>query len=84
MSSLDESRHSTFHDLTIPDCPRCRQPVRVSEVQLQDLPVSRGIQVLALSRVRFRVGDDRGSNRLGRHYRCLLLRPTASGSNSSS
>jgi transposase-like protein len=44
MHWLDESRHTASHDQTMPNCPRCRQPVRVSEVQLQHPPVSRGIQ----------------------------------------
>ena len=44
MPSLDESRHSSSHGLAIPECPRCHRPVGVSEVKLQELPVSRGIQ----------------------------------------
>ena len=58
MPWLDRSDRSSSHAVAIPDCPRCYKTVSVSEVKLQGLPVPQGIQDLALSSVRFCVGDD--------------------------
>jgi hypothetical protein len=44
MPSLDVSDRSSSHGVAIPECPRCHKPVSVSEVKLNELPVSRGIQ----------------------------------------
>jgi hypothetical protein len=62
MPSLDESHRPSSHGIAIPKCALCRQPGSVREPSAPRSFHFPRHPVLALRRVRLRVGDDRWSS----------------------